>query len=218
MLPACAPRLIGNMALHLIDHPVIRERLTRIRSIGSGTATFRDALHDVAKLLCFEVTRDFETTTLEVETPLCKTTGHTLARPVVLVPILRAGVGMLNGFTDILSDASVGHIGLCRDEETLQPHRYYFKAPAHLAEAEVILIDPMLATGGSSADAVDELKREGATRIRFACLIAAPEGLAAFLARHPDVPVYAAALDECLNEKAYIVPGLGDAGDRYFGT
>lgn len=218
MLPASTPRLIAIMALHLINHPVIRERLTRIRSVDSGTAIFRDALHDVAKLLCFEATRDFETTTLEVTTPLCKTVGHVLARPVILIPILRAGVGMLNGFTDILTDAAVGHIGLYRDEETHQPHRYYFKAPANLADAEVILIDPMLATGGSAADAVDELKREGAKRIRFVCLIAAPEGLAAFSARHPDVPVYAAALDECLNEKAYIVPGLGDAGDRYFGT
>lgn len=206
------------MALHLVDHPVIRERLTRIRSIDSGTATFRSALHDVSKLLCFEVTRDFETTILEVETPLRKTDGHTLARAVILVPILRAGVGMLNGFAEILSDAAVGHIGLYRDEVTRQPQRYYFKTPANLAEAEVILIDPMLATGGSAADAVDELKREGATRIRFVCLIAAPEGIAAFSARHPEVPVYAAALDEHLNEMAYIVPGLGDAGDRYFGT
>lgn len=206
------------MALHLVDHPVIRERLTRIRSIDSGTATFRSALHDVSKLLCFEVTRDFETTILEVETPLRKTDGHALARAVILVPILRAGVGMLNGFAEILSDAAVGHIGLYRDEVTRQPQRYYFKTPANLAEAEVILIDPMLATGGSAADAVDELKREGATRIRFVCLIAAPEGIAAFSARHPEVPVYAAALDEHLNEMAYIVPGLGDAGDRYFGT
>lgn len=206
------------MALHLVDHPVIRERLTRIRSITSGTSEFREALHDVSRLLCYEVTRDLETTTIPVTTPLCETTGHRFARPVVLVPILRAGMGLLQGFTDILGEASVGTIGLARDEKTLAPHRYHFRMPPSLAEAEVILIDPMLATGGSAGDAIDELKREGATRIRFACLIAAPEGVAAFTTRHPDVPVYAAALDQCLNERAYIVPGLGDAGDRYFGT
>lgn len=206
------------MPFHLVDHPVIRERLTRIRSVDSGTAAFRSALHDISRLLCFEVTRDLETKVVEVTTPLRKTDGHELSRPVVLVPILRAGVGMLNGFIEILGDAAVGHVGLCRNEETHLPERYYFKMPAGLAESEVILIDPMLATGGSAADAVDEMKREGATRIRFVCLIAAPEGVAAFSARHPEVPVYAGALDECLNEKAYIVPGLGDAGDRYFGT
>jgi uracil phosphoribosyltransferase len=206
------------MPFHPIDHPVIRERLSRIRDTVTGTAEFRKALHDVAKLLCFEATRDLETNTIPVETPIQMTEGHAFARPVVLVPILRAVMGMLEGFTDILSEASVGHIGLYRDEETHQPHRYYFKMPPHLAEAEVILIDPMLATGGSAADAVDELKRDGATRIRFVCLIAAPEGIAAFSSRHPEVNIYAAALDERLNENAYIVPGLGDAGDRYFGT
>lgn len=206
------------MPLHLIDHPVIRERLTRIRSVDSGTSVFRAALHDASRLLCYEVTRDLETETTSVTTPLCETEGHRLARPVVLVPILRAGLGVLHGFTEILGEAAVGTIGLCRDDETLVPLRYHFRMPPRLAESEVILIDPMLATGGSAGDAVDELKREGAVRIRFACLIAAPEGVAAFSARHPEVPVYAAALDRCLNERAYIVPGLGDAGDRYFGT
>ena len=202
----------------VIDHPIIRERLTHIRSVDSGTADFRNALHDIARLMTFEVTRDIETSMLEVETPLNKTDGHALARPLVLVPILRAGVGMLNGFTEILTEASVGYIGLYRDEETHQPHSYYCKLPPHLADAEVILIDPMLATGGSAADAADELKKAGATRLRFACLIAAPEGVAKFEERHPDIPIFTAALDEHLNEDAYIVPGLGDAGDRYFGT
>lgn len=206
------------MAFHLVDHPVIRERLTRIRSGTSGTSEFREALHDVSRLLCYEVTRDLETTTIPVTTPLCETTGHRLARPVVLVPILRAGMGLLQGFTDILGEASVGTIGLYRDEETLAPHRYHFRMPSAIDEAEVILIDPMLATGGSAGDAIDELKAAGARRLRFACLIAAPEGVGNFSARHPDVPVYAAALDQCLDERAYIVPGLGDAGDRYFGT
>lgn len=206
------------MAFHLVDHPVIRERLTRIRSVASGTAEFREAIHDVSRLLCYEVTRDLETTEIPVTTPLCDTTGHRLARPVVLVPILRAGMGLLQGFTDILGEASVGTIGLYRDEETLAPHRYHFRMPPALDEAEVILIDPMLATGGSAGDAIDELKAAGAKRLRFACLIAAPEGVGNFTARHPDVPVYAAALDQCLDDRAYIVPGLGDAGDRYFGT
>ncbi|MAB75721.1 MAG: uracil phosphoribosyltransferase [Verrucomicrobiales bacterium] len=202
----------------LVDHPIIRERLTHIRSVDSATAEFRYALHDVARLMTFEVTKDLETTIIEVETPLKKTDGYDLERPIVLVPILRAGVGMLNGFAEILTEASVGYIGLYRNEETHQPHSYYCKLPANIAEAEVILIDPMLATGGSAADAADELKKAGAERLRFACLIAAPEGVAAFEERHPDIPVFAAALDERLDENAYIIPGLGDAGDRYFGT
>ena len=202
----------------LVDHPIIRERLTHIRSVDSATAEFRYALHDVARLMTFEVTKDLETTIIEVETPLKKTDGYDLERPIVLVPILRAGVGMLNGFAEILTEASVGYIGLYRDEETHQPHSYYCKLPANIADAEVILIDPMLATGGSAADAADELKKAGAERLRFACLIAAPEGVAAFEERHPDIPVFAAALDERLDENAYIIPGLGDAGDRYFGT
>lgn len=203
---------------HHVDHPIIRERLTQIRSVDSETPAFRHALHDVARLMCFSVTADLETAEVAVETPLTKTQGHTLSRPIVLVPILRAGVGMMNGFAEILTEASVGYIGLYRDEETHQPHAYYCKLPEHTAESDVILIDPMLATGGSASDAADEVKKAGATSIRFACLIAAPEGVAAFEKRHPDIPIYAAALDEKLNENAYIVPGLGDAGDRYFGT
>src|SRR5690606_23593764 len=187
-------------------------------AVDSDTSAFRAALLDVSRLLCYEVTRDFETVAVPVTTPLCETGGHRLARPVVLVPILRAGMGMLRGFTEILAEASVGTIGLRRDEETLAAQRYHFRMPAGLAEAEVILVDPMLATGGSAGDAVDALKGGGATRIRFACLIAAPEGVEAFTGRHPEVPVYAAALDQYLDGRAYIVPGLGDAGDRYFGT
>lgn len=204
--------------LHVVDHPLIRDRLNTIRSVDTDTAGFRNALHDIARLMCFSLTSDFSTEPIEIETPLTKMEGRRLAKPIVLVPILRAGVGMLEGFTDILTEASVGYIGLYRDEETHQPHSYYCKLPDQIADAEVILIDPMLATGGSGADAADELKRAGAKSIRFACLIAAPEGVEAFEKRHPDIPIYAAALDECLNENAYIVPGLGDAGDRYFGT
>lgn len=204
--------------LTVVDHPLIRERLTHIRSVDTDVADFRRALHDIGKLMCFEVTRDLEAKVVEVETPLKKTEGHVFAHPIVLVPILRAGIGMLNGFTEILTEAAIGHVGLARNEETHQPESYYCKLPDHLAEADVIVLDPMLATGGSVGAAVDELKAAGATRIRFTCLIAAPEGVAAFEERHPDVPIFAAALDECLNENAYIVPGLGDAGDRYFGT
>ncbi len=204
--------------LSIIDHPIIRERLSKIRSVDTDTAAFRAALHDIARLMCFEVTRSLETEIVPVETPLIKTDGYKLKRPLVLVPILRAGVGMLNGFTEILSESSVGYIGMYRDEETKEPHRYYCKMPPGIDQADVILIDPMLATGNSGADAVDQLKAEGATQIRFVCLIASPEGVEAFSKRHPDVPIFTASLDECLNENSYIVPGLGDAGDRYFGT
>ena len=204
--------------LTIVDHPVIRERLTTIRSMITNTAAFRHALHDVSRLMCFEVTRDLETEAIPVSTPLKETEGFRLKRPVILVPILRAGVGMLHGFSEILTEAAVGYIGMYRDEETLKPHRYYCKMPPKIEQAEVILIDPMLASGHSAADAADQIKAEGATRIRFACLIAAPEGVDSFSKRHPDIPVYTASLDERLDEKSYIIPGLGDAGDRYFGT
>ena len=206
------------MSLTIVNHPIIRERLSIIRSVDTDTPAFRHSLHDVARLMCFEVTRDLETSSYEVETPLKKTEGFRLARPVVLVPILRAGVGMLHGFMEILTEASVGYVGMYRDEDTLEPQSYYCKMPPVIEEAEVILIDPMLATGNSSADAADQIKSEGAKRIRFVCLIAAPEGVDSFTKRHPDIPVFTASLDENLNENAYIVPGLGDAGDRYFGT
>lgn len=206
------------MAFHLVDHPIIRERITRIRSVGTSTGEFRAALHDVGRLLCYEVTRDFETRTMAVTTPIRETTGHALARPVVLVPILRAGLGLVAGFTEIMAGAAVGTIGLCRNEETLTAECYHLRVPPGLPEAEVIVVDPMLATGGSACDAIVALKQAGAERIRFVCLIAAPVGLAALGSRHPDVGIYTAAVDEGLNDRAYIVPGLGDAGDRYFGT
>jgi len=204
--------------LTIIDHPIIRERLSTVRSVETGSAPFRSAMHDIARLMCFEVTRDLETETIPIETPLIQTEGHRLHRPVVLVPILRAGMGLLRGFSEILAEATVGFIGIYRDEETMEPHRYYCKMPPGIEEADVILIDPMLATGNSGADAVDQIKAEGATRIRFVCLIAAPQGVETFSKRHPDVPVFAASRDERLNDQCFIVPGLGDAGDRYFGT
>jgi uracil phosphoribosyltransferase len=205
-------------AIHVIDHPIVRLRLTQLRQRDTTTQHFRQALHDIAKLMTHEITRDLETETCEIETPIQKTTGYLLRRPLILVPILRAGVGLMTGFAEILSEAAVGHIGLFRDEGTLQPQSYYTKFPSNLSDADVVLIDPMLATGSSAAAGADQLKAAGATRIRFAALIAAPEGIAAFHARHPEIPVYVASIDEGLDHRAYIVPGLGDAGDRYFGT
>ncbi|MEM7698368.1 MAG: uracil phosphoribosyltransferase [Verrucomicrobiota bacterium] len=205
-------------SLHIIDHPIIRQRLTVVRSAESDTTAFRMAMHDIARLMVFEVTKDFETKTTSVETPLTETDGAALARPIVLVPILRAGVGLMQGFSEILPEAAIGYVGLYRDEDTLEPQTYYCNMPPQLDVAEVIVIDPMLATGNSAADAIDKVKAEGAKQIRFVCLIAAPEGVESLQQKHPEIPIYCASLDECLNEKAYIVPGLGDAGDRYFGT
>ena len=210
--PASAPRTV------VLDHPLIRARLTELRRVSTETLHFRQALHDIAQLMTYELTRDLETEPFEIETPIRKTEGARLKRPVTLVPVLRAGAGMLNGFTEILSDAAVAFIGLYRDEQSLRPRPYYSNFPPTLGESDVILIDPMLATGHSGAEAAAQLKNAGATRIRFATLIAAPEGVAEFHSRHPDIPIFTASVDEGLNEKAYIVPGLGDAGDRYFGT
>lgn len=205
--------------LTLVDHPLIRVRLTTLRDKNTGTEAFRKALHDVAQLTAYEITGDLELNEVEVETPLVTTTGAELARPLVLVPILRAGVGLLNGFSGLLSEAIIGHIGMYRDERTLEAKSYYANLPAeNLSDSDVILIDPMLATGASSAAAAAQLKQAGAARIRFVSLIAAPEGVRHFAAAHPDIAVYTAALDEGLDENAYIVPGLGDAGDRYFGA
>lgn len=201
-----------------IDHPIVRIRLSVLREQDTDSLHFRQALHDIAKLMVHEITRDLETESVEIETPLCPTTGYRLRRPLTLVPILRAGVGLMNGFAEILSEAAVGYIGLYRDEETLEPECYYSKFPPNLADSDVILIDPMLATGNSSAEGASQLKAAGATRIQFAALIAAPEGIETFHAQHPDIPIYTAKIDKGLNENAYIVPGLGDAGDRYFGT
>lgn len=206
--------------LHVIDHPLIHVRLTTLRDKTTDTPTFRKALHDIAQLMAFDLTRDLELVSTEVETPLVIAKGARLARSIVLVPILRAGVGMLDGFSGLLSESVIGHIGMYRDEETLEPKSYYCHLPpaAELAESDVILIDPMLATGASSAEAATQLKAAGAQRIRFATLIAAPEGVRHFAEQHPDIETFTASLDQRLNEHAYIEPGLGDAGDRYFGT
>jgi uracil phosphoribosyltransferase len=205
--------------LTIVDHPLVQHKLTLMRDRSSSTAAFRTLLREISLLLAYEVTRDLELTTATVETPLAPMEAPVLAgKKLALVSILRAGNGLLDGVLELIPSARVGFIGLYRDEETLQPVQYYYKVPQDLAERPVIVVDPMLATGNSSAAAVELLKRDGATDIRFLCLLAAPEGVRRMETAHPDVRVITAALDARLNEKGYIVPGLGDAGDRMFGT
>lgn len=202
----------------VVDHPIIRTKLTELRDFTTDHRRFRDLLDEIAMLMTYEVTRDFPTRPRVVRTPLEQTTGYELARQVTLVPVLRAGLGMSSGVLDVVPDARVGHLGLYRDEKTLEPVPYYQKLPPDIAETEVLVIDPMLATGGSGAASITYLKKAGVTNLRFMCLVAAPEGIQALHAEHPDVPIYCAAIDRQLNEKGYILPGLGDAGDRIFGT
>src|SRR5690606_11763727 len=203
-----------------IDHPVIRTKLTELRDYSADHRQFRTVMEEIAMLMTYEITRSMPTRPRPVQTPLEKTTGWALARPVTLVPVLRAGLGMTSGVMRVLSDVRVGHLGLQRDEETLEPVAYYQKLPPDIAETEVIVVDPMLATGGSATAAIAHLKRSGVPggAIKFLCLVAAPEGIRHLHENHPDVPIYTAAVDRELNEKAYILPGLGDAGDRIFGT
>ena len=206
------------MALHIVDHPLVQHKLTIMRNKETSTRQFRGLLREIGMLMGYEVTRDLPLTEVEIETPLCTMKARRLdGKKVVVVPILRAGIGMVEGLLDILPSARVGHIGMYRNETTHEPVFYYYKMPAG-KERLVILTDPMLATGGSACDAVRRLKEDGYTRIRMMCLVAAPEGVTRLQREHPDVELYAAALDERLNEDCYIVPGLGDAGDRIFGT
>ena len=202
----------------VIKHPLVGALLARIRAASTGKGAFRRHLHEISRLMAFEVTRGLEARATEVQTPLAVAQGVELVRPLVLVPILRAGLGMLNGIIDITPNALVGHIGMARDEDTHRPESYYCNLPPGISEADVLLIDPMLATGHSSAAATTQLKTHGARRLRFLCLVSCPEGIDHFSTVHGDVPIYTAAIDERLDENAYIVPGLGDAGDRYFGT
>jgi uracil phosphoribosyltransferase len=202
----------------LIDHPVIQTKLTELRDYTADHRKFRALLDEIASLMVYEVTRDWPTTPRPVQTPLERTTGRVLARRVTLVPILRAGLGMAEGVLRLLPDARLGHLGVYRDEKTLEPVSYYQKLPPDIAATEVLLIDPMLATGGSASAAVQFLKKAGVGSIRFVCLVAAPEGITTLHKQHPEVPVFCAAIDRQLNEKGYILPGLGDAGDRLFGT
>ncbi|TQR18102.1 uracil phosphoribosyltransferase [Psychrobacillus soli] len=203
----------------VFDHPLIQHKLTYIRNIETGTKEFRELVDEVATLMAFEITRDLPLEETEVETPVQMTKSKVLAgKKIGIVPILRAGIGMVDGILKLIPAAKVGHVGLYRDPKTLQPVEYYVKLPADVAERDFILVDPMLATGGSAIEAVNSLKTRGATSIKFMCLIAAPEGVEALQKAHPDVDIYIAALDEKLNDHGYIVPGLGDAGDRLFGT
>ena len=206
------------MNLTVADHPIIHDRLSCLRHRDTGPEAFRRCLHQITALLVSEAARLLPLREIETPTPLVTARSKVLARPVVVVPILRAGLGMVQGVLSLLPEASIGHIGLARNEETKLPEKYYSKFPPHLEAADVILVDPMLATGGSAVEAVSQLKAAGARHLIFLCIIAAPEGREHFHARHPDVPIFTAALDDGLTPAAFITPGLGDAGDRYCGT
>ncbi len=204
---------------HLLDHPLIQHKLTIMRQKNTKSNDFRMLLNEISMLMGYEITRDLPLRQIEIETPIKRTKMNTIAgKKLAIVPILRAGLGMVDGILNLVPVARVGHIGMYRDPETHLPVEYYCKLPADIDNRLVILIDPMLATGGSASDALSLLKKKGCRNIRFMCLVAAPEGVAKVQADHPDVDIYCAALDECLNDHAYIVPGLGDAGDRIFGT
>ena len=205
--------------VHLIDHPLVQHKLSLMRQKDLSTNSFRRLLKELAMLMTYEVTRDIPTQTIEIETPLETMQTQVIdGKKLVFVSILRAGIGILDGMLDIVPGARVGHIGLYRDPRTLTAVEYYFKLPADMAERDVIVVDPMLATGNSAIAAVDRIKEVGPRSIKFVCLLAAPEGVAALQAAHPDVPIYTAAVDRQHNEHGYILPGLGDAGDRIFGT
>lgn len=203
----------------IMDHPLIQHKIGFIRRKETGTKDFRQTIGEIAMLICYEATRDLKLSDVEIETPICKATAKELSgKKMAVVPILRAGLGMVDGMLTLIPAAKIGHIGLYRDPETLKPVEYYCKLPADCAEREVFVVDPMLATGGSSIAAIQMLKDKGCKNIHFMCIIAAPEGMEAMKKAHPDVDLYIGALDEKLNEHGYIVPGLGDAGDRIFGT
>ncbi|MEC2076011.1 uracil phosphoribosyltransferase [Metabacillus fastidiosus] len=205
--------------VYVFDHPLIQHKLTYIRDKSTGTKEFRELVDEVATLMAFEITRDLPLKEVEVETPVCMAKSKVLSgKKLGIIPILRAGIGMVEGILKLIPAAKVGHIGLYRDPETLTPVEYYVKLPSDVEERDFIVVDPMLATGGSAVEAINSLKKRGAKHIKFMCLIAAPEGVEEVKKNHPDVDIYIAALDEKLNDHGYIVPGLGDAGDRLFGT
>ena len=208
---------MGNVTI--MDHPLIQHKIGIIREIGTGTKEFREMVSEIAMLECYESTRDLSLKEVEIETPMARTTAKRLSgKKMAIVPILRAGLGMVPGMQTLIPAAKVGHIGMYRDHDTLEPVEYYCKLPADIEERDVFVVDPMLATGGSACDAIRQLKKHGCKKIRFLCIIAAPEGLAKLEKEHPDVDIIVGALDDHLNEIGYIVPGLGDAGDRIFGT
>ncbi|MCI8554533.1 MAG: uracil phosphoribosyltransferase [Clostridiales bacterium] len=203
----------------IADHPLIQHKVTLLRDKNTGSKEFRELIQEITELMCYEATRDLPLCEVEVETPITLTRSKVISgRKLAFVPILRAGMGMVDGAIELVPAAKVGHIGLFRDPETLKPVEYYCKLPGDIGERDVIVLDPMLATGGSAIDAISQIKERGPKSIKFMCIIAAPEGMKALTEAHPDVPIYCAALDERLDDHGYIVPGLGDAGDRIFGT
>ena len=205
--------------VHVMDHPLIQHKISYIRREDVGTKEFREVISEIASLMCYEGTRDLKLQDVTIKTPICEMVGKELTgKKLAVVPILRAGLGMVDGMLSLIPAAKVGHIGLYRDPETLEPVEYYCKLPADCSEREVFVVDPMLATGGSSAAAIQMLKDKGVKHIRFMCILAAPEGVKKMQEAHPDVDMYIGALDDHLNDHGYIVPGLGDAGDRIFGT
>lgn len=202
-----------------LNHPLISHKLTILRNKETGTKEFREIIGEISSVLCYEAMKDAKLQDIEIETPICRTTGKMLDEDkYAFVPILRAGTGMLDGLIQTMPNAKIGHIGMYRNEETLRPVKYFYKTPSDIQNREVIILDPMLATGGSGIDAITMIKESGAKKIKFLCIIAAPEGIKKLEEVHPDVQIYTASLDERLNEIGYIVPGLGDAGDRVFGT
>lgn len=202
----------------VLDHPLIEHKMSIIRNKNTGTKEFRENVSEIGMLITYEISRDLELVEKEVETPVQVTTAYVLKKPVVIVPILRAGLGMVEGIHNIIPTARIGHVGVYRDEQTLEPHEYFAKFPVDINESAVLIVDPMLATGGSASAAITMVKRRGVTDIKFVGLVGCPEGVARLQKDHPDVDIFLAAMDERLNEKGYIVPGLGDCGDRLFGT
>ena len=203
----------------VMDHPLIQHKIGYIRRTDTGTKDFRETIAEIANLICYEATRDLKLKDVEIETPICKTTVKELAgKKLAVVPILRAGLGMVDGILSLVPTAKVGHVGMYRDEETLQPKEYYCKLPEDIDQRLVLIVDPMLATGGSADAAIEFVKKQGAKQIKFASIIAAPEGIKMLIEKHPDIQIYCGSIDRQLNENGYILPGLGDAGDRIFGT
>lgn len=203
----------------IFDHPLIQHKTTILRQTSTSNKEFRELVEEITMLMCYEALRDLPLEDVEIETPIQKTTKKLIkGKKMAIVPILRAGLGMVNGMLSLVPSAKVGHIGMYRDEETFEPQEYYCKLPADIDNRLIVVVDPMLATGGSAIDAITQIKSYGGKNIKFLCLIAAPEGIEALTKAHPDVQIYCANIDECLNDKCYIVPGLGDAGDRIFGT
>ncbi len=207
------------MEVFELKHPLVEHKLAILRDKKTGTKEFRELVSELATMLCYEAMRDAETHEVEIETPITKMKTKKIdENKYAFVPILRAGTGMLDGIISVMPNAKIGHVGMYRDEETFKPNVYFFKVPKDIDKREVLILDPMLATGGSGIDAIELLKEKGVKKIKFLCIIAAPEGIKAMQEKHPDVKIYTTSIDEKLNEKAYIVPGLGDAGDRIFGT